>query len=80
MAWAKGAGLMGGTRKVAIVAGDRASDQTALKDYLLPDLKRAGIPTPMIETIPANPSDTAVDRVGGTSDRAAPAGGRRQRR
>ena len=59
VAWAKGAGLAGGTRKLAIVAGDRASDQTALKTYLLPDLKRAGIPAPMVETIPANPSDTA---------------------
>ena len=58
--WAKGAKLVGGTRKVAIVAGDRASDQTALKDYLLPDLKRAGIPKPMIETIPAGASDTAA--------------------
>jgi len=58
--WAKRAGLVGGSRKLAIVAGDRASDQAALKRYLLPDLKRAGIPTPMIETIPANPSDTAA--------------------
>jgi hypothetical protein len=59
VSWAKGAGLVGGTKKLAIVAGDRASDQTALKNYLLPDLRRAGIPAPMIETIPANPSDTA---------------------
>ncbi|HVC71104.1 MAG TPA: ABC transporter substrate-binding protein [Acidimicrobiales bacterium] len=59
VAWAKGAHLMGGNRKLAIVAGDRASDQKALKSYLLPDLKRAGIPAPMVETIPANPSDTA---------------------
>ena len=59
VAWAKGAKLVGGTRKVAIVAGDRASDQSALNKYLLPDLKRAGIAKPMIETIPADPSDTA---------------------
>jgi len=59
VAWAKSAGLAGGTRKLAVVAGDRASDQVALKNYLLPDLKRAGIPAPMVETIPANPSDTA---------------------
>jgi hypothetical protein len=58
--WAKSAKLVGGTRKVAIVAGDRASDQTALKDYLLPDLKRDGIAKPMIETIPAGASDTAA--------------------
>ncbi|HEY5250323.1 MAG TPA: ABC transporter substrate-binding protein [Acidimicrobiales bacterium] len=57
--WAKSAKLIGGTRKLAIVAGDRASDQAALKDYLLPDLKRAGIPTPMVQTIPAGASDAA---------------------
>ncbi len=60
VSWAKGAKLLGGDRKVAIVAGDRASDQLALKDYLLPDLKRDGIPRPMIETIPAGASDTAA--------------------
>ncbi len=59
VAWAKGAGLVGGKRKLAIVAGDRASDQKALKSYLLPDLKRAGVATPMVETIPADPSDSA---------------------
>jgi hypothetical protein len=60
VSWAKGAKLLGGSRKVAIVAGDRASDQMALKDYLLPDLKRDGLPKPMIETIPAGASDTAA--------------------
>ncbi len=59
VAWAKGAHLIGGNRKLGIVAGDRASDQKALKSYLLPDLKRAGISAAMVETIPANPSDTA---------------------
>ncbi|HEY7949136.1 MAG TPA: ABC transporter substrate-binding protein [Acidimicrobiales bacterium] len=59
VSWAKGAGLVGGSKKLAIVAGDRASDQVALKNYLLPDLRRAGIAAPMVETIPANPSDTA---------------------
>jgi ABC-type branched-subunit amino acid transport system substrate-binding protein len=58
--WAKSAKLVGGTRKVAIVAGDRASDQTALNKYLLPDFKQAGLPKPMIETIPAGASDTAA--------------------
>ena len=57
--WAKGAGLIGAGKKLAIVAGDRASDQLALKGYLLPDLKKAGVTSPLIETIPANPSDTA---------------------
>jgi ABC-type branched-subunit amino acid transport system substrate-binding protein len=60
VSWAKGAKFLGGSRKVAIVAGDRASDQLALKDYLLPDLKRDGIAKPMIETIPAGASDSAA--------------------
>jgi hypothetical protein len=59
VAWAKGAGLIGGGKKVAIVVGDRASDQTALNDYLLPDFERAGIPAPMVETIPAGVTDSA---------------------
>ena len=41
-----------------MIAGDRASDQVALNQYLLPDLERAGI-TPIVETIAADPSDTA---------------------
>jgi len=57
--WAKSAGLVGGTRKVAIVAGDRTSDQVALNNYLLPDFTRAGLPAPMVETIPSNVSDSA---------------------
>ncbi|MGH9017888.1 MAG: ABC transporter substrate-binding protein, partial [Acidimicrobiales bacterium] len=57
--WAKGAGLVGGSKKLAIVAGSRASDQKALTSYLLPDLRRAGIKVAMTETIPADPTDTA---------------------
>ena len=60
VAWAKTAKLVGGSRKVAVVAGDRASDQDALKDYLLPDMKKAGLPKPLVETIPAGASDTAA--------------------
>jgi hypothetical protein len=60
VAWAKGAGLIGGTKKVAVVAGDRTSDQAALNDYLLPDFRRAGLPTPLVETIPAGLSDSAT--------------------
>jgi hypothetical protein len=58
--WAKSAGLVGTNVKVGILAGDRSSDQDALNDYLLPDFQKAGLPAPMIETIPANPSDTAA--------------------
>ncbi len=42
-----------------MIAGDRASDQMALNDYLLPDLKRIGV-SPVIETLASNPSETAT--------------------
>jgi hypothetical protein len=42
-----------------VVAGDRASDQLSLKDYLLPDLKKIGV-TPVIETIASDPSASAA--------------------
>jgi Periplasmic binding protein len=57
--WGHSTGLLGGKRKVGIVAGDRASDQLALNDYLLPDLKRIGV-QPVVETIAADPSETAA--------------------
>ena len=63
--WGLGAGLLGGGRKVAVVAGDRASDQAALNQYLLPDLRRAGV-TAVVKTIAADPSDSA------TTDSQAP--------
>ena len=44
--------------KVGVIAGNRASDEVALNQYLLPDLRRAGI-TPIVKTIAADPSDTA---------------------
>jgi ABC-type branched-subunit amino acid transport system substrate-binding protein len=56
--WGHSAGLLGGSRKVGIIAGDRSSDQIALNQYLLPDLKRIGV-TPVVETIPSNPTETA---------------------
>jgi len=56
--WGVSAGLLGGPAKVAVVVGDRASDQVALNQYLLPDLAQVGV-TPIVQTIPANPSDTA---------------------
>jgi hypothetical protein len=57
--WGKSAKLLGGSRKVGIVVGDRASDQLALNQYLLPDLRAAGI-TPTVETIAAGISDSAT--------------------
>jgi hypothetical protein len=63
--WGLSAHLLGGATKVGIIAGDRASDQSALDGYLLPDLRNAGV-TPVVKTIDANPDDTA------TTDAEAP--------
>ena len=57
--WGHRSGLLGGSRKVGVLAGDRASDQEALNEYLLPDLKRIGV-KPLVVTIPAQPSETAA--------------------
>jgi hypothetical protein len=57
--WGHSAGLLGGKRKVGIIAGDRASDQLALNEYLLPDLKKIGV-HPLVETIAADPTETAA--------------------
>ena len=63
--WGLSAHLIGGSIKLGIIAGNRASDQTALNDYLLPDLRDAGV-TPVVKTIDAYPDDTA------TTDAEAP--------
>jgi hypothetical protein len=55
--WGLSSGLLGG--KVGVIAGNRASDQAALKKYLLPDLRRAGV-TPVVETIAAQPTETST--------------------
>ena len=62
--WGLSSDLLAG-KKVGVIAGDRASDQLALKQYLLPDLSRAGV-TPVVKTIASDPSDTA------TTDAQAP--------
>ncbi len=56
--WGLSAGLLGTQAKVGVIAGNRASDEVALNQYLLPDLRRAGV-TPIVKTIASNPSDTA---------------------
>jgi hypothetical protein len=56
--WGMSSGLLGGAVKVGVIAGNRASDEVALNQYLLPDLKRVGV-TPIVKTIAADPSDTA---------------------
>jgi hypothetical protein len=61
--WAHSAGFFGPGKKLGIIAGDRASDQVALNDYLLPDLKAVGVTHPVVETIAANPSESATTGV-----------------
>jgi hypothetical protein len=57
--WGVSSGLIGPDRSLGIVAGDRPSDQVALTQYLLPDLKRAGV-TAVVEPIAAQPSEAAA--------------------
>jgi Periplasmic binding protein len=57
--WGLSAGLIGPHRALGIIAGDRPSDQLALEDYLLPDLKKAGV-TAVVEPIAADPSEAAA--------------------
>jgi hypothetical protein len=57
--WGLSSGRLGHGIKVGVIAGNRASDQQALNEYLLPDLKAAGI-TPVVKTIAADPSDSAT--------------------
>jgi hypothetical protein len=60
VAWGKQAGLLAPGKKLGIVVGDRASDQLALNQYVLPYLKQAGLPQPVVETLATNPTDTAT--------------------
>ena len=57
--WGLSAGLIGRGIKVGIIAGNRASDQVALDDISLPDLRKVGI-TPVVRSIDAYPDDTAT--------------------
>ena len=57
--WGKQNGWLGASGKVAIVAGDRSSDQVALNDYLLPDFQKAGLPKPVVMTMPAQVTEQA---------------------
>jgi hypothetical protein len=56
--WGLSSGRLGHGKKVGVVVSDQAGDQSALNNYLLPDLKQAGI-TPQIATVAGNPSSTA---------------------
>ena len=57
--WGLSTGLLGGKHKVGVVVGDQASDQLALHQYLLPDLKRAGV-TPVVEEVADEPTESAT--------------------
>lgn len=57
--WGRRDHLLGGSHKVGVIVGDRQSDQLALKDYLLPDLAAAHV-SPVVQTIAADPSETAT--------------------
>jgi len=56
--WGQSSGRLGKSKKVGVVVSDQASDQDALKSYLLPDLKKIGI-TPQIQTVSADLGETA---------------------
>jgi hypothetical protein len=56
--WGVSSGRLGHGKKVAVVVSDQSSDQVALHQYLLPDLKKVGI-TPQIYTITAALNETA---------------------
>jgi hypothetical protein len=57
--WGLSSGRLGHGKKVGVVVSDQAPDQAALDDYLLPDLRRAGI-SPVVETVAGNPDQTAT--------------------
>jgi hypothetical protein len=58
--WGLQAGLIGNGKKVAIVAGDRTSDQDALNDYLLPAFAKAGLPAPTVVPMPAQVTEQSA--------------------
>jgi hypothetical protein len=57
--WGKQQGLLGGSKKVGVIVGDRSNDQAALNEYLLPDFAKAGLPVPMQITMPAQTTEQA---------------------
>ncbi len=57
--WGESSGRLGHGKKVGVVVSDQAPDQAALNDFLLPDLKKAGI-TPMVQTVAGSADQTAA--------------------
>jgi hypothetical protein len=56
--WGLSSGRLSKGQTVGVVVSDQASDQTALKSYLLPDLQRAGV-TAKVLTVAANIDESA---------------------
>src|ERR1700689_3359419 len=56
--WGLSSGRLRHGRKVGVVVSDQASDQAALNQSLLPDLKKIGV-TPLVETVAADLGETA---------------------
>jgi hypothetical protein len=56
--WGLSSGRLGHGNKVGVVVSDQAGDQSALNNYLMPDLKQAGI-TPQVATVAGNPDASA---------------------
>lgn len=58
--WATARHLLTKGVKYGILAGDRSSDAIALRNYLEPALRAAGLPAPEVETLSASTSDQAT--------------------
>ena len=57
--WGVSSGRLGHGKKVGVVVSDQAADQDALNDFMLPDLKKAGI-TPVVQTVAGSADQTAT--------------------
>jgi substrate-binding family protein len=57
--WGVSSGRLGGGKKVGVVVSDQAADQAALNQYLMGDLKSAGI-TPQVYTVSAALDESAT--------------------
>jgi hypothetical protein len=59
VSWGESSGLLSPSIKVGVVSSSQPDDSLALNNYLLPDLRKVGI-TPLVETMDANPADSAT--------------------
>jgi ABC-type branched-subunit amino acid transport system substrate-binding protein len=59
-AWGADEGLLTPDKNFAIVTGDRAGDQLAVEEYLLPALEERGLEPTLVATITANIDDPAT--------------------